>query len=1105
MTLSATTKTLLVLAVLILLPAIAAGQPGGGAYTLIQSSPQPLPACTPATQGQLQPQIWDVTAQTMKTCTAVNTWSAMGGSGTAYYQTIQSSGAALTQRPILDFIPGSNMTINCADNAGATRTECTFIASSTAALAFSSLTASTNSNAGSFIATGNAWNFAGATSFTLPSVGFILPGSTSGTTTFVPPATGTYTQNIPAASGTHAVAATSPITLSATGNIGCATCNVTNATVSSIGLTQTGTVFTFTNNPVTTSGFVNIAFASQAANFVLASPNGAAGPLSPRALVNTDIPQINLAVSGNGGVTGILPKANHPATTVFTDQANTYGAFAQNFGAGSLILPNSAGYAPTLSGSVGYDTTNNRYVVGISGTSFVLPWVPSGTPVNAQCAIWNGTGGALSSGACGGGGSGTVNAAVQYSFPYYSAAGSSTQISGVAPPTTNGVWYQVYNVTGGAAVQPQNTLGGVPVNAQSGNYGLLYSDRAAYVKMSGGTTATLTLPQVTGNTSFNFPFITQNLNSGNLSLTANAADKIDNSATGGTTTVLPKFASFVYQDSSAAPGNWWTVVFPTYAAFGSSCGDGTHALNWSTSTGIGCQTLTTATTVPLSGLTNATGGNTIAANGDFNQIWKWSLTTNSGNALAITESAASSATSSSLLNVATLAASTASPVTFTSRGTTNGWQMVPATGDWTPLGTASLRIPGTAHGVIITEGTTTNVVAVNSTTATNALFATAASDPAFRNIGTQDTSQFWYAAGGGTAQAQTVTLSPAATSLVAGLEVHWKPVAANSGAGPTLAVNGLTATTITKCGTTALAANDLTTSAVAIAIYDGTQFQLRNPMAAACGAGSGDMIKNAANTMGASGTIDLSSASTTGGFTLPKVGGAVPTADGVVAENTTNHTLVFGSNGTTLVAAVAATGTGTATTCTNQFVSAVSSTAVPTCTTATLAGAQFANQGTTTTVLHGNAAGNPSFASVSGPDLAVVQTRRTCDIVIGDQSGSAILNAQLGPQKRLCFIPSAGTLVEMDVAADGGTPNIIVGRNRAGSVSNIVSSALATAAAGGIACSSAAGGTGLDGTTSCSATLQNTSLNAGDYLEAVSGTAGGVAKIMTVHVTYTVN
>lgn len=55
----------------------------------------------------------------------------------------------------------------------------------------------------------------------------------------------------------------------------------------------------------------------------------------------------------------------------------------------------------------------------------------------------------------------------------------------------------------------------------------------------------------------------------------------------------------------------------------------------------------------------------------------------------------------------------------------------------------------------------------------------------------------------------------------------------------------------------------------------------------------------------------------------------------------------------------------TTSSCTNQFVTAISAGGVGTCTTATLASAQYANQGTTTTVLHGNAAGNPSWAAVS--------------------------------------------------------------------------------------------------------------------------------------------
>lgn len=60
----------------------------------------------------------------------------------------------------------------------------------------------------------------------------------------------------------------------------------------------------------------------------------------------------------------------------------------------------------------------------------------------------------------------------------------------------------------------------------------------------------------------------------------------------------------------------------------------------------------------------------------------------------------------------------------------------------------------------------------------------------------------------------------------------------------------------------------------------------------------------------------------------------------------------------------------TTTSCTNQFVTAISATGTGTCSTATLASAQFANQGTTTTLLHGNAAGNPSFGQLVFADVA---------------------------------------------------------------------------------------------------------------------------------------
>ncbi len=91
-----------------------------------------------------------------------------------------------------------------------------------------------------------------------------------------------------------------------------------------------------------------------------------------------------------------------------------------------------------------------------------------------------------------------------------------------------------------------------------------------------------------------------------------------------------------------------------------------------------------------------------------------------------------------------------------------------------------------------------------------------------------------YIAGGGTAQAQTTAFSPALTALTTGAHGRFLPTAANTAAAPTLAVNGLTAKTITKCGTVALVAGDLTTTQQAYVDYDGTEWVLLNPQAVGC-------------------------------------------------------------------------------------------------------------------------------------------------------------------------------------------------------------------------------------------------------------------------------
>lgn len=143
--------------------------------------------------------------------------------------------------------------------------------------------------------------------------------------------------------------------------------------------------------------------------------------------------------------------------------------------------------------------------------------------------------------------------------------------------------------------------------------------------------------------------------------------------------------------------------------------------------------------------------------------------------------------------------------------------------------------------------------------------------------------------------------------------------------------------------------------------------------------------------------------------------------------------------------------------------------------------------------------------AVTAAKSAVVLTRRTCMIVVGADNGSALANADLGPQLNQCFVPFAATVVEIEVMADAGTPNVIVQRSHLGSPTALLSGALATASAGAVACSNTGGTTGLDGTTTCTNTLQNTSVAVGDWIGLTSGTAGATAKRMSIAVTMTVN
>jgi hypothetical protein len=83
-----------------------------------------------------------------------------------------------------------------------------------------------------------------------------------------------------------------------------------------------------------------------------------------------------------------------------------------------------------------------------------------------------------------------------------------------------------------------------------------------------------------------------------------------------------------------------------------------------------------------------------------------------------------------------------------------------------------------------------------------------------------------YVAGAGTANAQTITLSPAVLALVAGQTFRFLPSVSNTGA-LTLNVNGLGATAVQYKGK-ACVGGEVVQNVPAEVTYDGTQFQLAN-------------------------------------------------------------------------------------------------------------------------------------------------------------------------------------------------------------------------------------------------------------------------------------
>ena len=105
----------------------------------------------------------------------------------------------------------------------------------------------------------------------------------------------------------------------------------------------------------------------------------------------------------------------------------------------------------------------------------------------------------------------------------------------------------------------------------------------------------------------------------------------------------------------------------------------------------------------------------------------------------------------------------------------------------------------------------------------------------------------------------TGTVTPSLTAYATGQQFSFVAAGTNTTA-VTLNIDGVGVKSVTRAGTTALAAGDILTGQVAIVEYDGTQFQLLDPNAFTNLRVSG--------TLGVTGATTLSAALTYGGVTL---------------------------------------------------------------------------------------------------------------------------------------------------------------------------------------------------------------------------------------------
>ena len=348
-------------------------------------------------------------------------------------------------------------------------------------------------------------------------------------------------------------------------------------------------------------------------------------------------------------------------------------------------------------------------------------------------------------------------------------------------------------VSGASLSATGATPGSMQLTAGTGSIPALTANSAGFAApVTGGTAFLYKLPATAsaGLLHAAAPATADGVNES--ALTSSAVAIADLSATG-----TPSSTTFLRGDNTwAAPSGSGTVNSGTI-----------NQVAYYAATGTAVSGETNLTTAQLGTGTPAAGKYVDGAAGAWTGLPFQSLTT--------TGTSGAATLVSGVLNVPNYAAGVGTVTTFSS-------------GNLAPLFTTSVATATSTPAQTFTASTFGAHLFYGNNTGSTAT-------PAAALIGTSDFTPNAYIATTGAVNVMVATLSPAATALVAGLEINVLPNLANTTTTPTINVNGLGAKNITKLGTTALAVGDMTTTAVASLIYDGTQWQLKNPQTSAGG------------------------------------------------------------------------------------------------------------------------------------------------------------------------------------------------------------------------------------------------------------------------------